>query len=249
MSYIVDITQDSIKEAMNHLGIDKSELLLKHPDDYSDKDALPDIKRLRFNFIRRKQKELARRIQEYVKDTLSKHSPSTSKISEFNNESLQNQRKSPSPILKIKQKHQELVQKYLENVQEKIQEIKNLEKKLKKGQKLREARKISISTRRKSKMMQVEFRRLENIRAQSVTVAKQATLIESQEYFVPKTLNPEHFQRNARNKSELGDKEIIEKLQKFEEKMEKSKEIKDLYTNLKKNAASKQLDKVFKSTD
>lgn len=248
MSYIVDITQENIKQAMSYLGIYSDELLLKGIDDYSEKDAPPEVKRLRFKFIRRKQKELARRINEYLSELYMKQLKHTSKASETIHDP-QFTRKTPSPTLKVKQKHKELIEKYLANVQNNIKTTKNLETKLKQGEKLRKQLKNSLFNKRKSKVLALETRKIENSQARSATTVKQRHVSEFQESLTPKAIIQSFSNKRPRRNSENQDEQIANRIQKFEEKMEKSEQNKALYTKFIKDSASKFTQRVFKSVE
>lgn len=248
MSYIVDITKDSIKQAMSYLGINSDELLLKGIDEYSDKDAPPEVKRLRFKFIRRKQKELARRINEYLSELFLKQSKHASKVSETLQDPYST-RKTPSPIQKVKQKHQELIDKYLANVQNNIKTTKNLETKLKQGEKLRKQLKNSLFNKRKSKIIALETRKIENAQARSATTVKKRHVSEFHESLTPKAAIQSFSNKRPRRNSEPQDDQIAEKIQKFEEKYQKSDQLKAIYTKSIKDSASKLTQRVFKSVE
>lgn len=243
MSYIVDISQESVKKAISFLGIDPEDLMLKKAEDYSDNDALPDIRRIRFTFNRRKQNELARRIKEYLSDTVLKQSEPSFKVLE-SLQQPQATRKSPSPISKIKQKHKELIEKHLAAIQNSIKTTKDLEKKLKQGESHRKSIKNSIFSKRKPKIVSLESRNIEKPQTRSVTSVKMRPISDLPQ----KTAPSEHNFKKPRRYSEKPEEDITEKMQKFEEKMGKSEKLKATYTKSVKESASRLLERVVDLT-
>ena len=243
MSYIVDISQENVKKAISFLGIDIEDLLLKKTEDYSDKDTMPDIRRMRFTFIRRKQNELARRIKEYLSENTFKQTEPLSTVLEYS-EQPQVGRKSPSPILKVKRKQKEMIEKHLAALQNNIKTTKDLEKRLNEGERHRESIKNSIFNKRKSKFVSLEGRNTEKPQTRSVTSVKMRPISD----LPAKIVAFEHTSQKTRRYSENPDQDILEKMQKFEEKMGKSEKLKAIYTKSVKESASKLLERVVDLT-
>ena len=257
MDYVIDIKDDHFQHAMKSLGISSDELLIKRIEDFDDKDSIGEVQRMRFNFFRRKQRELVRKIKEIAEDHQNKSVSSNLNLSEFDGYSQERAGKTPSPFLKLKKKHKELIDKHLANVQSKLMGFKNLQCKLKNGDKLREEIRNSVTNRKKFKLMNIENRLSEKNKNRSVTSFTKRKKTPFEDFLIPSNEVSLHKPAASRDyeikfhreKSSESDHEINAKIQKLEEKMEKSKEIKSVYMNLKKLAASKFNKKVFKSAE
>jgi hypothetical protein len=248
MSYVLDVKQDFIKHAMDSLGIELQELEVKRLEDYQQKDTLPDVQRLRFNFFRRKQRELVKKINK------SEHN--LSRFSDLEEKSQEQFDKSPSSFFKLKKKHQELLDKHLERVKNKLFGFRNLQGKLKNVEKAREELRNSVTNRKRLKLQEIENKIKENKKGRSVSTLKPQTRYLND--FSPPSQDPpspmkpislESRSKRLISRSSDSEKEITVKMQKLEEKMDKSKDLKSIQTNLKKLAAFKQNQKVFKSSE
>lgn len=67
MSYALDVNNQRVRAALEILGIDKEELLIKTKDEFGHKGAREEIKQLRYDYYSRRLDETAKSIKEAIK--------------------------------------------------------------------------------------------------------------------------------------------------------------------------------------
>jgi hypothetical protein len=231
------------------LGIEDDELLLKTEDDFSSKGITPDVRHLRFAFFSRKQQELLRQIKTFMKEEYIRFNEQKSRISDSDHDqSFSGQDMFNELISKTKQKNQEIIQKHLSSVQNNFSEIKAIEARLQNGQKIRENLKSSV-TKQRMKMMEFKQKQLENLEKYSKSPIRVKSSNRKHDLSPAKFVRRRDLSPKARFNHDdfLNEEETIKKIQGFEEKMEKSKELSESFIQSKKEAISKLLEKSSKS--
>ena len=250
MEFVIDVNRERVKRAMMSLGIEENELLIKNEEDFSGKTITPEIKSIRFTFFTRKQQELVRQIKTFIRDEYIKSNELRSRLSVSDHEDNYSAQDPFNEMFsKAQKKNQEILQKHLNSIQNNIIDNKALEAKLRNGEKIRENLKSSV-TKQRAKMIEFKQKQLENLERNSKSPKRSDHIGRRQEFtsskFIRKrTQSPSYHTRAA---DFLQDFETSKKIQEFEEKMEKSKEISVSFIQSKKEAVSKLLEKSVKSS-
>ncbi|OMJ75633.1 hypothetical protein SteCoe_25190 [Stentor coeruleus] len=253
--YVVDLTNLRIQKAMLNLGIDSIEMIRKPIEDFKDKDTSEEVQIVRYNFYKRKQQELVRQIKEYIKDELMRgleKSIQGKKQESVSNEilitSVTYPERKASTRPKIRNK--DIINKALIEAKEAINYKKILDNKLKQGVELREKAQSALA---KSRMKFYEFREKQKENLEKIRNAEQNKLSKtlSGYYSVSPTSfsykkKPNVYSKTQSRASSIVDLDIESQIKKYEQKMIKSKNLHDLFTQTKKNAASKLLERNFR---
>ena len=256
-SYVLDVTNPRIKKCMLSLGIDAEELIKKTSEDFNARDVSEEIKCLRYNFFIRKQQELVRQIKALVKEEILR---GLERVEQEKKPKVPSQDLMMTSVSfntydeleKTKLKHKEIVDKTFDEVKEAFNESKAIENKLKKGEIKREQAKSAMS-RKREKLMELKEKQKENF--QKIKVLEERNIhkfyrkyASTQRKEASRIKLAGSLLEKSRNNSLIFEFDITDRIQQYESKMNKSKELYDLSIKNKKQAASKLLERSARYT-
>lgn len=253
--YVVDLTNLRIQKAMLNLGIDSMEMVRKTIEDFGNKDTSEEVQIVRYNFYKRKQQELIRQIKEYVKDELMRgleKSMQGKKQESVSNEILITSVTYPERKVSARQKmtNKDIINKALLEEKETINYQKTLENKLRQGVELREKAQSALA---KNRMKFYGFREKQKENLEKIRYDEQNKLSKTLRGYY--SVSPTSFSYKKKQSvysktqsrgSSITEIDIESQITKHEQKMNKSKNLHDLFTKTKKDAASKLLERNFK---
>jgi hypothetical protein len=246
MSYALDINNQRVKTAMENLGVDKEELLIKPLNDFGHKSTREEIKQLRFTYYNRRLEETVSQIKDLIRSKTIKFKPDQTKSisitpEEEAEESIKDtEETAPEKKFFINEKYKETLITALEEIKEITQKD------------ARKERPKSTAQPRSAKMSRIEqFKK-----TQQINIAK----IRGEEEVKVKNALSQSFgaarpSRSTPRSKEFGiflitDKklgetqnpelEIAEKLMKYEEKLEKSRILHEKQVLIKRESARSQ---------
>ena len=240
MSYAIDITKHSIKQAITELGINPSHLIQKSLEDFQDSENDLPISKLKYEYYTRKQREYVRLITEKIKIYSAKFRKTpNSRPSVF---LTQVSTPSTNPESRTKDKHRHKFLRDLSEIYKNDEMSKEIDKKIENS---REARQKHLSAKNVRRIMMEKLREkqaenLEKIRKSQVSSWQKQKF----NSLTPKLLTNhsiEFYSRDDRPIETESDTE--EKLQVMVNKMKKSEEIHNFYLKQKKNAIQQLLEK------
>ena len=253
MSYVLDINRVRIQKAMICLGIEADELKKKNLEDFFEKNVNEDIQNLRYSFFTRKQEELVRQIKACVKQEIIRYHEE--KKQQSNNlstlETFESTDNPEDELEKVKKKHKEHLTKHYEQVKESIQDFQAIETKLVKGQKAREEFRLS-ENRQQLKMKEFKQKQQENYKHAYKQKNLYPVSVSRADFhsFTPlRNSSKKQLSQSPNSVSRSDSKtefEISTKIKKFEEKMDKSKALYNVFLQNKKEAITKILQKSLK---
>ena len=250
MNYVVDITHPRAKESMIALGISSEELVKKTLEDFEAKDIPEEIKQLRFSYFRRKQQELVRQLKQDIKHNILKSLEKNQKSNFSNTEIIKIPEIKADELAKIKEKHRKKITMTLQNTKKYFDEQRNFEEKKKKIELIRQnakslqRQKIEQfqETREKHKENLKKIKKIKNSKKylsydkrNCVSVTPRLILTRKETFSDTK-----NFEDISESDSEC---EILSKIEKYQEKMSKSKALYELCKETKRKAAAKLIEK------
>lgn len=243
MSYAIDITKHSIKQAITELGINPEHLLQKSLEDFQDPEIDLPISKLKFEYYTRKQQDFIRLITEKIKFYSAKfRKTSNTRPSVF---LTQVSTPSTNPDSRSKDKHRHKFLKNLNEIYKNDEISKEIDKKIEIS---REARQKYLSVKNIRKLMMEKLREKQAENLEKIKKS-QVSSWSKQKFnsFTPKILTNqsiEFYSRDDHHNETESDTE--EKLRIMTNKMKKSEEIHSFYLKQKKNAIQQLLEKEAK---
>jgi hypothetical protein len=228
MSYALDISNPKILQAMEAQGIEKEELMIKTLDDYGGKNIRDEIKLLRYEFYTRRLEENVKIIKEYLKTYNIRNKPNGKSVSEsMPRDALESFDKSSNENKKIflNEKNKEVLITALEEIKEQI----TLASKKSRPKSMVQPRNLKLSKLEQLKKNQQE--NLNKIKHNEEIKVRKAL---SESYRFVKTAksgvrNKEFKFLNNYTKKTLScsesEEEIMQRLKKYEDKLEKSSQL------------------------
>ena len=252
MTYVLDITHDRIKSAMQNLGIEAEELKVKSIEDFNDRNLSEEVKKLRYNFYNRKQQELVRHIRSTAREEIMRILAKKKQAEKMETDAVVECEYIETPVEeeleKVRKKNNQVISKYFTDVQDTLRDDEQLSSKLIRVGKLRENMRTSVSRGR------IKFKELKNKQQMNYEKTMKDKQSKSKNYSRADAgqYKPEKEARKKKlswspvsvSKGEsIFESEISAKIKMYEEKMDKSKALYNTFLNNKKKNISKLLKK------
>lgn len=238
MNFALDVTNPRVKLAMEKLGIDKSELVVKTLNDFGGKGTRDEIKQLRFEYYVRRLEETVK----IIKNTMQPLRPRTKETTVKSVVDDEMFEKSSAPVTG-NEKKAFLNERNKEFLITALEQIKDFHEK----PSSRERPKSMANPRNKlHKIDQFKKNQQENISKIRYGEELKVRKALSQSFNYTKPANPTPKNKKLSNTEvrplnfASGDLEITEKLAKFDEKLEKSKMLHEKQILMKRESARTQ---------
>lgn len=250
MNFAIDIMRPRTKLAMQALGIEPNELLLKNFDDFAGRNINPEVQQLRFSYYARKLKEVIRQLNSYIREEAMRRlqtmgEANVSPQSLFLTQSYQTEEVFDE-IAEIKLKEKNKIIEGLNETNEAITNSIAIEKRLQMGKEARERVQTELVTKR-MKLKKFKEKQLENIKRIRKEQEKKEKNYASRDFSQPKRRSPSEQSGNLYSQTftefHESDTEIDLKMSQFDEKMQRSQRNYEKNIQQKREAASKLLEK------
>lgn len=251
MSYALDIENPRIQKALRILGIEEEELIKKTLSDFASKDIPEHIQQLRYSYHARKQNDLVQNIKSHIKDSILKDLEVKPKKT-FKKILKTSATPDPTETLsRIKEKNNKKIEMTIRSIKESFQDYQAIEQKLNEGVSLRERFKSSIQSKC-LKFDELKEKQQENLRK---ILKSQRDKWKNKRKLTCVTPRLSVFKKIPSSKSlsvrsSQSNDEIQKSLQKYHEKMNKSRIKYEQSIDNKRQVASKlsqKAEKTFKA--
>lgn len=238
MNYALDITNPKIKQAMENLGIDKDELIIKTINDLGGKNTREEIKQLRLDYYSKRLQETVKLIKDSLKSSVDKGKSEFSKtesfLSNFEAEKILTEKHSTEgKKIFLNEKNREVLMTALEEIKEEASPLPKKER----PKSMIQPRSLKLTRLEQfKKNQQQNFVKIKN---QEETQVRKAL---NESFNLPSKLKKNKDPRSLSISSKKplqyseSEEEIINKLLKFEQKLEKSNELHQKQIDLKRQS-------------
>ena len=247
MSYALDINNQRVKAAMETLGVDKDELLLKPLSDFGHKSTREEIKQLRFSYYTRRLEETVQQIKDIIRSKTIKFRPDQTKsisiTPEEEAEESMNGTEESAPGEKklfINEKNKETLITALEEIKEEklMNERKERPKSMAQPRSVKMSRIEQFKKTQQINMAKIrddEEIKVKNALSHSFRLARPSRS-------TPRNKDASNLLITDKKQGEIQNPEleIAEKLMKYEEKLEKSRILHEKQVLMKRESARSQ---------
>ena len=251
MNYAIDITRPRARLAMQALGVEADELLLKSLEDFSGRGVNAEVQQLRYSYYTRKLKEVIRQLNSYIREEAMRRM-----------QNLGQSPNSPQPlfltegpmaeetideIAEIKQREKYKIMESLKETNDAIFNSIAIEKRLQMGRDAKERVQSELISKR-MKLKKSKEKQMENISKIRREQEKKERNYPTQ-HLIPRkdrVLSVDRtYQSCYRTLTDFheSDEEIESKISQIDQKMQRSQRNYDRYIQQKRDAASRLLEK------